>query len=219
MIKCEYCEKTFKRESTLIAHTCEKKRRWLSKEYPETIAGFNAFDLFYRLGMQSKPKDYKSFVDSQYFSAFVKFGSYCINTRVIDAEAYTRWLIRKQAKLKDWATDRMYLLFVQDHVKKETVDRALERFIENASKTSYFDTFWETAGGYVISDWVESGKISPWIIICSTRAQKALNSMNEECFNKIAKSIDASHWGKKVQQNPQDAAWVRHIIDGEPVNA
>jgi hypothetical protein len=216
-MKCEYCGKDFKRESTLLAHICEKKRRWLAKEFPETIAGFDAFDLFYRLSMQHKPKEYQDFVDSQFFSAFVKYGSYCINTRVIDAEAYTRWLVRNQAKLKDWPTDRMYMLFVRDHVKKETVDRALERFVEHASKTSYFETFWENAGGYVIADWVESGKISPWIIICSRRAQSALNAMNEECFNRVANSIDAGHWGRKTQQSPQDAAWVRHIIDGESV--
>jgi hypothetical protein len=43
--------------------------------------------------------------------------------------------------------------------------------------------------------------------------------MNEECFNRVANAIDAGHWGKKTQQAPQDAAWVRHIIDGEPVDA
>lgn len=118
-MKCEYCGKDFKRESTLLAHICEKKRRWIAKDFPETIAGFVAFDLFYRLSMQHKPKEYRDFVDSQFFSAFVKYGSYCINTRVIDAEAYTRWLVRNQAKLKDWSTDRMYMLFVREHVKKK----------------------------------------------------------------------------------------------------
>jgi hypothetical protein len=216
-MKCEFCKKTFKRESTLLVHTCEKKRRWQSKDSAEIVAGFTAFDLFYRLSMQHKPKEYKDFVDSQFFSAFVKFGSYCINTRVIDPESYIRWLVRKNTKLKDWPTDRMYALFIRDHLKKETVDRALERFVENASKTSYFETFWETAGGYTIADWVESGKISPWIIICSKRAQNALSTMNEECFSKIADCIDASYWGKKTQQNPQDATWVQHIIDGERV--
>ena len=217
-MKCDYCDKVFKRESTLMSHVCEKKRRWLQKDFQETRAGFVAFDLFYRLGMQSKPKEYVHFVDSQYFSAFVKFGSYCINTKVIDGEAFTRWLIRKQAKLKDWATDRMYMLFVQDHLKKETVDRALERFIESASKTDYFDTFWENASGYVIADWTESGKISPWLLICSKRAQAALNNMNEDCFNRVANSIDPTHWGNKTKQQPQDAAWVRHIIDGEQLD-
>tara|TARA_R110000772_G_scaffold1453_6_gene4932 strand:+ start:4260 stop:4910 length:651 start_codon:yes stop_codon:yes gene_type:complete len=213
-MKCEYCNKTFKRESSLTTHICEKKRRWFSKDYPETIAGFTAYDLFYRMGMQGKPRQYTDFVDSQYFSSFIKFGSYCINTKVIDAEGYTRWLIRKQAKLKDWATDSMYSLYVQDHLKKETVDRALERFIESAAKLENFDTFWETSSGYFIADWVESGKISPWILICSNRAQDTLNRMNAEQFDRIAGNIDASYWGKKTQQNPVDADWVRQIIDG-----
>lgn len=214
-MKCDYCGKVFKRESTLMSHICEKKRRWLQKDFPETLSGFGAYDLFYRLGMQSKPKTYQEFVDSQYFSAFVKYGSYCINSNVIDSEAYTRWLIRKQAKLKDWATDTMYMLFIRDHLKKETVDRALERFVQDASKTSYFHDFWEMAGGYLIADWVESGKISPWILLSSKRAQTALSNMPDECFARIANSVDASYWGKKIEQNPHDVEWIRTIIDGE----
>jgi aspartate carbamoyltransferase regulatory subunit len=26
--KCEYCKKSFQKETTLLAHSCEKKRRW-----------------------------------------------------------------------------------------------------------------------------------------------------------------------------------------------
>jgi hypothetical protein len=219
MIKCEYCGKSFKRETSAAVHMCEKKRRWMQKDYPETIAGFTAYDLFYRLGMQSKPKNYQEFVDSQYYSAFVKFGSYCINTRVIDTESYTRWLIRKQAKLKDWATDRMYANFVQEHLKKETVERALERFVEHASETSYFETFWESASGYLIADWVESGKISPWVLVCSNRAKRAVSSMNSEQLMRLSNCIDADYWDKKIKQNPVDAQWVKKIIDGVEHNA
>ena len=71
-----------------------------------------------RIEMQSKPKEYKDFVDGQYYTAFVKFGAYCLNTKVIDQEQFTRWLIKNKVKLKDWPTDKMYLLFVQDHCKQ-----------------------------------------------------------------------------------------------------
>lgn len=214
MICCEYCKQTFKSERTAAVHMCDKKRRWLQKSMPESIAGFAAFDLFYRLGMQSKPKTFDEFVNSQYYSAFVKFGSYCINTRVIDAEAYTRWLIRNQTKLKDWPTDRMYTLFVRDHLKKESVGRALERFVECASELDYFSEFWERASGYLIADWVETGKISPWILLCSDRATQAVHRMNSEQINKISASIDADYWSKKRDLNPADANWVSQIIDG-----
>ena len=214
MITCEYCKQTFKTERTATVHMCDKKRRWLQKDMPESLAGFEAFDLFYRLGMQSKPKTFDEFVNSQYYSSFVKYGSYCINTRVIDSEAYTRWLIRGQAKLKDWATDRMYNLFVKDHLKKETVERALERFVEFASELDYFNEFWEQANGYLIADWVETGKISPWLLISSNRGHSAIERLNSEQLERVAACIDADYWSRKRDQNPADAAWVSHIIDG-----
>ena len=211
---CEYCKKSFQRESTLLAHSCEKKRRWQQKDNQEVLVGFASYDLFYRIEMQSKPKEYKDFVDGQYYTAFVKYGNYCINTRVIDQEQFTRWLIKHKAKLKDWPTDKMYLLFVQDHCKRESVERALERFVEHASATEYFDTFWESASGYTIADWVETGKISPWIIISSKRAEQAISQMPNECVNRIANCIDADWWSKKRQLNPHDAHFVQEMIDG-----
>ena len=215
MITCEYCKQSFKTERTAAVHMCDKKRRWMQKDMPESFAGFESFDLFYRLGMQSKPKTFDDFVNSQYYSAFIKFGSYCINTRVIDTEAYTRWLIRNQAKLKDWPTDRMYGLFVKEHLKKETVERALERFVEHASELDYFNSFWEDANGYLIADWVETGKISPWLLICSKRGQHAIERLNAEQLDRVAACIDADYWARKRDLNPADAAWVSHIIDGE----
>ena len=212
--KCEYCKKSFQREGTLLAHSCEKKRRWQSKDNQDVLVGFSSYDLFYRIEMQSKPREYKDFVDSQYYTAFVKYGNYCINTRVIDQEQFTRWLIKNKVKLKDWPTDKMYLLFVQDHCKRESVERALERFVQHASTTQYFDTFWESASGYIIADWVEMGKISPWIIISSKRAEHAIGAMPNECVNRIANCIDADYWAKKRQLNPHDAHFVQEMIDG-----
>ena len=212
--KCEYCNKSFKREGTMLAHSCEKKRRWQQKDDKEILAGFSAFDLFYRISMGSKGKDYKSFVDSQYYTAFTKYGNWCYNSNVIDIEAYTRWLINKEVKLRDWASERFYLMFIKDFVKRESVERALERFVEYAIATGYFEEFWERASGYLIADWIEGGKISPWIIICSQRAQSALSNMPSECFERIANCIDADYWGNKRTMNPKDAYFVEEMIDG-----
>jgi len=212
--KCEYCKKSFQREGTLLAHSCEKKRRWQAKDNQDVLVGFGSYDLFYRIEMQSKPREYKDFADSQYYTAFVKYGNYCINTRVLDQEQFTRWLIKNKVKLKDWPTDKTYLLFVQDHCKRESVERALERFVQHASTTDYFDTFWESASGYIIADWVEMGKISPWIIISSKRAERAIGAMPNECVNRIANCIDADYWAKKRQLNPHDAHFVQEMIDG-----
>ena len=58
------------------------------------------------------------------------------------------------------------------------------------------------------------GKISPWIIISSKRAEQAINNMTAECVARIAKCIDADYWAKKRQLNPHDAHFVQEMIDG-----
>ena len=37
---CDYCKKSFQREGTLLAHSCEKKRRWQSKLNQDVLVGF-----------------------------------------------------------------------------------------------------------------------------------------------------------------------------------
>ena len=58
------------------------------------------------------------------------------------------------------------------------------------------------------------GKISPWIIISSKRAESAIGLMSNECVNRIANCIDADYWSKKRQLNPHDAQFVQEMIEG-----
>ena len=58
------------------------------------------------------------------------------------------------------------------------------------------------------------GKISPWIIITSKRAETAIGTMPSECVARIANCIDADFWAKKRQLNPHDAHFVQEMIDG-----
>ena len=44
---CKYCKKSFKRESTLTAHACEKKRRYQQKDEKGVRIGFQAYLRFY----------------------------------------------------------------------------------------------------------------------------------------------------------------------------
>jgi hypothetical protein len=187
----------------------------MHKDDPETITGFVAFDMFYRYGMKSTPRKFEDFAGSKFYSSFVKFGSYCVNVGVIDVDTYIHWLIKNGVKLNKWASDEIYMKFVQYYLKKERVERALERFVIHASKTTYFDTFWETASGYLIASWVETGKISPWVIMCSDRAKAAISKMNKEQLDKVAANLDVDFWVRKIQKNPSDEKWVREIIDGD----
>ena len=87
MYKCEYCNRTFKRENSLAVHMCERKRRALSRTEKHVVAGYDAYNYWYKLAMGSKKnKTYEDFAGSQYYSAFVKFGRYVLDIRAISPE-------------------------------------------------------------------------------------------------------------------------------------
>ena len=74
---CEYCNTGYVREKTLMVHVCEQKRRALQKGEKRVQLGYIAFNQFYKLSAGAKKdKTYEEFCKSQYYNAFVKFGSF-----------------------------------------------------------------------------------------------------------------------------------------------
>ena len=82
---CKYCNKSFVRESTLAVHVCEQKRRHQTQGEPGDRLGFMAYLRFYELTQgRGKAKTFDDFAASPYYRAFVKYGRYCVDTRVIN---------------------------------------------------------------------------------------------------------------------------------------
>ena len=42
--KCDFCKKSFSKETTLRAHSCEKKRRWQAKDNQDVLVGFGSYE-------------------------------------------------------------------------------------------------------------------------------------------------------------------------------
>ena len=67
MFKCNYCGKSFVKESTLAVHMCEPKRRHIQQDEKHVQLGFRSYQLFYRIGTNTKnDKTYDDFASSPY---------------------------------------------------------------------------------------------------------------------------------------------------------
>ena len=125
--KCEYCNKTFKKENTIAVHMCEKKRRFKQEHDKNVQLAFRSYQLFYKIGTNSKKeKTYSDFANSNYYNGFVKFAGYCMDLNVDDVAGYTRWLLNNQVKLDSWASDRSFTEWQKSIFKNESVDRGVE---------------------------------------------------------------------------------------------
>lgn len=215
---CEYCKKSFVRENSLAVHICEKKRRHLNKDAKQNQLAFRCYQLFYKIGTNSKKaKTYSDFVDSQYFNGFVKFSSYCIDLKVDDVDAFVKWLLQKGTPLNKWASDRTFNEFIKIRLKTETPARAVERtimFLEEwgkENKIEWFNYFSNVKPGLAVFH-ICSGKISPWILYTSDTASTIFDKLNSEQTRMITEYVDPEYWFKKLSRNQKDVDWVLNIL-------
>ena len=126
--KCEYCNKLFAKEKTLFVHICEQKRRYLSKNEKHVQAGLLTFQKFFEYTQKStKTKTFDDFVSSPYYTSFVKFGSFLVNTAPIYPERFIDYVIKSGIKLDHWCRDSVYDQYLIDLIKVEPADGAIQR--------------------------------------------------------------------------------------------
>ena len=215
---CDFCNKTFARETSIESHLCEAKRRHQARNEPGVRLGFQAFVKFYESVQRSaRVKTYEDFAGSAYYKAFVKFGRYCVDTRTINPGQFMTWLLKHNKKIDYWCSDTVYTEYLLDYLKIEAVDDALARAIEFsvdwAEKTQAQPHDCLRYGNiHAICYAISSGRLSPWTIYCSDSGQQFLASLHPQQVSLIWPYIDSDVWLKKLQQNPDDKAYATTIL-------
>jgi len=217
--KCEYCGKEFSKERTIAAHMCRNKKRWLQKDKQHVKLGLKLFNDWYHIAMGfTGHKDYATFMKSTYYGAFVRFGLYVLETRILAPDRYLRWLIEQQTAVDSWCKDTIYNKYLAQQSQKETAERALERFVIHADSWStrtgnHWSQYWDMVAPYALVSDIKMGKISPWLFLGYEPAKTRLNSLPNELLNDIANTIDLEFWQRKIKVNQPTIQWISDILD------
>lgn len=216
--KCGYCGKAFAREKTLAVHVCEQKRRHLSKNEKHVQLALLTYQRFYELNQNSKStKSFDDFASSQYYNAFVKFGSFLSNTNPIYTEKFIDFVIKSGVKLDHWCRDELYDLYIKELIKIEPADGAIQRSIttmidwaneHQAEWNHYFSYVNLNRATYDIKE----GKVSPWIVLNCKAGKEMLQKMNDEQLEIIGQVIDPSFWQKRFKKLPADVELVKEVV-------
>jgi hypothetical protein len=215
--KCEYCGNGYMKEKTLAAHMCEKKRRWLQKDEKRVRYGLYAFQRFYKLSAGTKKeKTYADFVDSQYYNAFVKFGSFLNNVKPLYPEKYIDYVVTSGVKLDHWAKDTLYEKYALELILKEDVATALERSVKSMmdwaeeKNSSWNHYFFYVSLNRAVWD-IKDGKISPWLILNCKSGKEMLSKFNDEQLEMVYHVINPEHWALRFKRLPNDVQLVKDI--------
>ena len=216
--KCEYCGKLFAKEKTLFVHICEQKRRHLSRNEKHSQMGLLTFQKFYDYAQKGKTKKtFEDFVSSPYYTAFVKFGSFMVNSSPIYPERFIDFVIKSGVKLDHWCRDELYEKYLTELIKEEPADGAIQRTIQTmmdwADKNS---AEWAHYFAYVnlnrATHDIKEGLISPWILLNSKSGKELLRQMNDEQLLIVGPIVDPAYWSKRFKSLPADVELVKDVI-------
>ena len=217
---CQYCGHGYTKESTLVTHVCEQKRRHLQKDDKAVRIGFDAFNRFFKMSQNAKgDKTYAEFAKSPYYNAFVKFGSYVSNVNPLYPDHYIDWVIRSGVKLDHWCRDALYEKYALELIHTEPADVALDRTIkhmvawakEQPEEVHWVEYFSKVSSSRAMFD-IKDGKISPWLLLNSKDGKELLARMDDTQLNAIANVINPEIWIKKFKKNREDMDIVKFVV-------
>lgn len=216
--KCEYCGKLFAKEKTLFIHICEQKRRHLSKNEKHVQAGLMTFQKFYDYAQKGKAsKTFDDFASSPYYTAFVKFGSFMVNTAPVYPERFIEFVIKSGIKLDHWCRDELYDTYIKELIKIEPADGAVQRSIQTMMDWADANqSAWEHYFAYVnlnrATHDIKEGLVSPWMVLNTKAGKDLLQRMNDEQLEIIGPIIDPQFWMKRFKSSPSDLELIKDII-------
>jgi len=215
---CEHCGRTFVRDSTLLKHLCEQKRRWMDSDKPANRIAYSAWTEFYAYCQPSKRnRDYRAFIQSPYYVSFIKFGSYCVDVKAVGIPSYIKYLIKGNVPIDDWISDRVYTAFLIDYLRSEDSLDAIKRSItnmlsESESENIQLRDFFRYIKPNKICHMIVSGKISPWLLYHSKSGIDFLGSLNDDQRALIFNYIDPEKWTIKFRRNTEQVSEVSTIL-------
>ena len=217
-VKCKYCQKEFRKESTLAAHTCEQKRRSQQEKEVGVQFGLRSYLRFFEMTQGSaKNKSYADFAESPYYSAFVSFGRHIVNIRAVNPSAFIEWVIKNNKKLDHWTKDTIYEEYLFTYLRHENPKDALERAVAEAidwsdESKAQFNHYFLYGSENKICFKIATGRISPWVLYNCDSGVEFLNKLEGENLEIVFKWIDPDYWKYRFTNYAADTEWVKLML-------
>lgn len=166
---------------------------------------------------KTKNKTQSEFITSPYYIAFAKFGSYCVDAKVINIPIYVEWLLKEQIKLEDWTKDTVYTRFLCQYLRTEDAFDAIYRGVEYCTTLAELDNIqpndvFRYTNPNRICQAITNGKISPWMLYQSDSGVQLLETINPDQVRIISDYINPELWALKFHKEPDVARKIRDTL-------
>jgi hypothetical protein len=199
-------------------HVCEQKQRYQSRDEQGVRLGLQAYLRFFEMTQGSaRLKTFDDFAKSPYYKAFVKFGRYCVAINAVNTPRFIDWVVEKNKKIDHWCRDSVYTEYLQEYLRRENVNDALARAIEQSIRWSEqygnpAHDFLRYGNSNVIAYAITTGRVSAWVLYNCESGQRFLDDLNTEQISMVWPWIEPEFWQKKFRDYPADQEYAREML-------
>lgn len=209
---CSFCKKRFKRESTLLKHECEPKRRYQLQDSEQVRLAHRLFNQF-QLFSKHKPVIKEDFLTSYYFKPFERFALFLIGKKCFAPEEYLTFCLKNQYLMRAWFNHELYDHFIKVQVMFEDPETGIHRTLKTILQ--YSDStkdFFETIPCTLAASWIKDGDISPWVFKIM-RSSKALSDRWTELdLIDINEYLIDRHWDLRAKKFKDEITEIQRML-------
>ena len=213
---CQYCKKTFSKESIVLRHMCEQRRRFQQKDTQFARLGYEAFiEIQKTLFGKVRPLE-EEFRHSDFYLACLRWGRFVVAINCLAPKQYLRWLLKMNVTIDQWNQDKIYDCWVVSFMFSEYIWDGVERSIKSITawgeeaQESYGDYFKKAGTARIMTD-VRKGAVSGWIVFCSDSGCEWLSNLENSDLELVWDFLDASRWKVQLTKHPEEAVEISEI--------
>lgn len=216
---CDHCGKAFARESTLIHHMCEPRRRANAQHEPAVKLALRAYQLWWHSlhPRQTIPVNYAQFCQSDLYAAFVRTGAWSLEHQVQQFDAWVAWHTRHMTPVDRWCDGVAYAEYLKDLLQTEPALQALARSLTTAENWSQlsgarWQDLFRKGHPHVLCEWIKQGKISAWMLYNAPSAVEFLHKCTPEQLQIIQTTAPMHLWKIRFLRMSTDSECVRSTL-------
>jgi hypothetical protein len=216
--KCTYCSRDFQTETWFMRHRCHEKEKLELLQSPIGQMAYALYSEWMKKLKRSVPPA-ATFLISKQFNYFIKFAEH-VKKIGIPYGSFIDFMVQNGIQPVLWCKSTTYEMFTQwyeniyppEQQFIESIDLLHELCRQNGCETS---NIYETLGVSAIAKLVRQRKLSPWLLITSTKFKEWVTLKSDIEKQLLSEAIDFVTYSKKLSAQKNLAREFEAVCAGE----
>lgn len=215
--ECEYCGKKLIKKASLLKHECAPMLKMRTCKTRKGTSAFNDYKTWLALKMRTVSK-LETFVDSKFFTTFVKFQDFAAAKGIPDRKMFMRYMVEKNIPPTMWQTASIYDAFIVHYDATALPMRMVSITLSTMQKLATIlecdiNEIFDDLLPAEIAKLIFERRLSPWVLLLSKKFTNYLHMLKDPSqYVMITTVIDVDEWHRKFKKNPKIVAEIKTII-------